>query len=201
MRSFGRFLALLLVTAIMTGNTQAAPITYDEAVQGDLEFGFVGTLGVGVNNVSGTIHFRTGGDFDFDLFSFAIPVGTRLVGASYTFSPTFTNIGGAAVGYDLGQLPLSFPAPPPLDSQLIDLLSASSPVLLFANALPLEAGSYGLTRGLLSLDCLSEGPCSWQNDYTWALTVASENVPEPPSYVLISLALAALGFACRRKRL
>jgi hypothetical protein len=70
----------------------STPITYNEAVSGDLGDAFpatVFTLDIGANTVVGTTSFGFNGvAFDFDQFAFVVPAGTHVTDITYAFATT-----------------------------------------------------------------------------------------------------------------
>ena len=83
------------------------PITYNEAVSGDLGDNFAArmfTLDAGSNTVSGTTSFGANGiGFDFDNFAFVVPAGMHVTDITYAFT-TVTNgdMAFRSIGYLLG---------------------------------------------------------------------------------------------------
>ena len=85
--------AALIGVVLMIGIAHAVPVTYSEAVHGDLgetsnPATGVGTFDSGVNTVQGQTRFGIAGR-DFDSFRFTIPAGLTLTQISFTFATTF----------------------------------------------------------------------------------------------------------------
>lgn len=197
----------------------AAPLSYDEAVDGDIDQLAPPTfvLGTGANTVSGTTGVSyvpdqpLGGDYD--PFRFVVQAGTMLTGFTLSWS-NFTPLGGLyaepghvngfatcqlrdagnAVLEAVGSLttdPASLCASPTLD--------ANGSVDLFGSTLPLGDGSYGWAYSrAIQFYLGQEG--AWTLDYTLTLNVAQ--VPLSGSLGLTALGLVALlSGASRRRRL
>lgn len=197
---------LILVSAV---TAPAAPLTYSEAVSGDLVgLGSQPVLlfDVGVNTISGSA-FTSLASTDADAFDFSIPLGTQLTSA--TFSSTLTLLTGTPWGIGPG-------------FELYQGLSFANHISTFQNeresVLPNPGFAAYLTDGLLWGPSLPLGPglyrvgpdawsggdnnsyASW--DYTLSFTVESTEVeapvPEPATLLLFSAGLA--GVAGRRWR-
>jgi hypothetical protein len=196
-------LLAFLTLGVTAGSATAAPVAYDEATDGDLDYGFVGTLDVGANTVSGSVHYDNYDPFDdadVDLFWFEVPVGAELTAISFAYSASFDNVGGASIYYQLDEgLADRYIGLPYLTDSSFPLQYDASPVSLFADVLPLAAGNHGFTAGSVSLGCLlqSNPLCGWQADYTFTLTVVP--IPEPQVSVLVGAGLAVVAYGRRRR--
>lgn len=179
------------------GDARAAPIAYNEVVGGDLaeESPWEPSLllGVGINTVSGSAFWNTTTDAaDFDSFRFRIPVGTKLVGISFTSEL----VGSSTAGYLFIDTFLdTFNPITLLAREFIYVIGDPGPPSpgTLSSALPLFAGEYLLFQG--SLGAGSSHSTSWT--YTWVLEVVP--VPEPSGMLVLAGALAALGVARRRR--
>jgi hypothetical protein len=193
---------LLMLMAIGAGPAivNAAPITYDEAISGDLgavsphtEFLF----DAGLNTISGDIHhFIELSSADFDEFLFTLPAGTQLVAITYAW--TLHPFKGNEDAGTFAQLRPGGPSTPALASESIDLYAHAPPqVGMFAVAMPLGPGTYFIDHPGL-------GPttacCGWSADYTWTFEVQGTAVPEPASLILLGSGVAALAARRRRRR-
>jgi hypothetical protein len=187
-----KVLGTLVVLALFSSVSEATPFIYDETLSGDLPcqsppcattFAF----DVGTNIVRGTV---TNALFNFDSFSFSIPVGTELTSVVYSWTlsgtPTVTVAGTA---YALTPNTASF-----VGTEFINLVTDTSPVSLFGAELPMGAGTYALFQNGLS----GTGNETWTSTYEIDLTVDTvQAVPEPSS---LSLVAAVIGALASRKR-
>jgi hypothetical protein len=183
---------------------EAAVVNYDEAVDGDLSNSFgvitnIGTLGIGLNTVSGSsVGFDVNtANTDFDHFGFSIPSGATLTQISYSF--TLTNESQAvpfisywySVGFDVGSV---------ITSDIVNLSTDVSPQSMFTNLFPglpvINPAAIFMGQSGSFSNCFPD--CEWHVDYTWSLVV--QQVPEPSAFALLGLGLLGLGFARRRKQ-
>jgi hypothetical protein len=207
---------VLLATAAFAVITQpavATPLNYNEAVNGDLPGAPpypVLPLDVGVNTVTGTSDFDAPSlnsiSADFDDFEFTVPTGTQLV--SFTFTSNVTSVSGSPAWLRIetfidtgdGSTALACEEEWVINQPAFSpacLVPPSAPDGTFANALPLDAGTYLLAMGQFAASNLSVTDFS----YTWALTV--DSIPEPTGAATLFSGLVGLGslrFLSRRKR-
>ena len=197
------------VAAFGGGIAHAATINYNETSYAGGDFPSsgnpsLGTLGIGVNSISGIINgsgINTGnGDnftFDTDTFSVILPVGDEITSASWLitggiFEPTpfsFTTAIGT-IDDPLGGL--------------INILSSGTINLTApyttAGALDIEAAGSDLCFGASPPTCTFQG-----FDYTLDYTVAAippppSGVPEPGTFGLVATAIAGAGVFRRKLR-
>ncbi|MES2826068.1 MAG: PEP-CTERM sorting domain-containing protein [Pseudomonadota bacterium] len=180
----------IAISMFVAGQAMASPISYDEAVDGDLIYGeSLLNLGAGTNRVQGTItwsnNFKV--DTDFDSFDFIVAEGSALTSISLDMSLQDVESGTwSTVGWflDTGTEYLSQSTSFPTISQV-----------LFNSAMPVSAGSFDMRQDSFSGELhLGEYRVA---DYTLTLNVAS--VPEPAYFVLLGIGLAGIGFSRKRK--
>lgn len=192
-RSFGGTAAAVFIfLAGMSAPALATPISYDEAVDGDIDtiFSTSFNFDVGVNIISGTQAFTIIMDYDF--FNFTIASNQLLTGISYAYDPfdIEPNTFGIATNSILTRDSTFFA------SQIVDILHGGSPVDLFSGDLPLGAGLYQFRQGLFSR---LGGGGYW--NYTFSFTVVQISpVPLPAALPLFGSALGLFGFAGWRRR-
>lgn len=174
----------------------AAPISYNESIDGDLAVGGtlpVLALGVGANTVSGSTG-SAGSLPDFDSFAFAVASGTELFGIRLELVDAVGSFTSASWNLRPGNVVNTADPNPPLA-----LVEALSPGSYAYGGAPLQAGTYHFVARDFRW---SGGPPAF-GDYTFTLTVrdsAVQAVPEPGALALAGLALAAAGAAARRGR-
>lgn len=190
LRIFFRSLLVALVLA-MPWVSAAAPITYDESLDGDLDYAaFV--FDVGLNSISAT-NASTDGFVDLDVFHFYVPRGTLVTGVTFSGGTNDTGILSslyASVG-------LVDPRAHASSTIFVDLIPNPTQLPVFGSVLPLNpSGSkpygvvfpFGGARGLelfYRLDLLVE---------------ASPNpIPEPSLFLLLGPGLWAVRLRFRRR--
>ena len=196
------------VAALTPASAWGVPISFDEAVSGDLpdlnpaEF----SLGFGENSFAGTASYfadrRVGFDTDVDNFFFNLAPGQRLVDARIEVTEI---VNSSAPGVDDFNILLALNIPPQgpelARSPLIDLTTAAVPT---AASIPGSALPLGPTRLLATIGLLHStfppGTIDFSFDYRITLSVAATSIPEPSAVLLFGLGLAGLGFAMRRRR-
>src|SRR5262245_37257875 len=102
-------IATVAILVLLAHVCQASPISYDEAVSGDLPDLFPSTvfaLDVGANTLRGTTHVLVIvpvlTSVDFDQFAFTVPAGTHLTDIVYSFHlSAMPGLSTAQVNYTL----------------------------------------------------------------------------------------------------
>jgi hypothetical protein len=189
---------------IAASAAQAVPVSYDEAMSGDINarIGNIPIFNFGVgNNVIAGSQFFGGRDFaiaDTDLFSFVVPQNSLLrfvtiefgafdfTGPLLAFGPNYTIVRGPLTAPG-GFVDTSQSA----TSRFTDVLTSVGPQSLFTR-LPIEAGLYSWINGLGSFvdDAFATTSARW--DYRLTFGVESIAVPEPGPLSLLSIGLVAL---------
>lgn len=188
----GTAAAAIIFLAGMSAPALATTVSYDEAVDGDIDSLFSTSLNfdVGVNTVSGTQFFNISG-FDVDNFGFVIASGQMLTSVSYAYDPFDV----ASNTSSLGPSQFLSSSSTILTSQVVVVLDGGSPVDLFSGFLPLGAGIYSLGQALRR----NGDGGFW--DYTFSFTVEQISaVPLPAALPLFGSALGLFGFAGWRRR-
>jgi hypothetical protein len=209
MRLFVKAIAIAgCVTAASAA--QAGPISYDEAISGDIVATIanipVFELGVGDNVIAGSQSFA-GNSFDFDIFSFAVPQDSVLrfvtvefdafsfTGPLAAFGPNYDVVRGLFAGS--GQF---IDTSQTATSKFTDVLTSVGPQNLFTR-LPIGSGTYDWIDGLgrAGEQGIDFATTSAMWNYRLTFGVESTAVPEPGSLALMSLGLVALFLGRHRK--
>ena len=175
----------VLLAAASAQSLRAAPITYDEAIDGDIGWNNpfkLFPLDLGVNTVTGTHGLMTDG-WDNDTFEVAVPAGARLV----ALDVVQTDADG-----DVNWVHWIFEVRAPQGTSLLEILRVPSPGTGSFAALPLEAGTYQL--GNTGIAPVAAGPAVSGH----ALRFAVVPVPEPGG-VTAAAALLAVPSAARQR--
>jgi len=189
-------MALLAAALIAMGSVSAAPITYSEAVSGDLPtfaIAPMGALDTGLNTIQGRTCFTADGSCqwgDFDSFRFTLSPGLVVQSISLDFTTTLLpGSSWARTGFELRDVDANVL----LDSDDFNVLGPTGSVPAFGGVLSLiDSGQFAIEQR-----SLARTGAGWFADYTWSLQVAQ--VPEPSTLALLVLTLFGLGFTLRAR--
>jgi len=189
-------MALLAAALIAMGSVSAAPITYSEAVSGDLPtfaIAPMGALDTGLNTIQGRTCFTADGSCqwgDFDSFRFTLSPGLVVQSISLDFTTTLLpGSSWARTGFELRDVDANVL----LDSDDFNVLGPTGSVPAFGGVLSLiDSGQFAIEQR-----SLARTGAGWFADYTWSLQVAQ--VPEPSTLALLVLTLFGLGFPLRAR--
>lgn len=183
---------LLIAAGLLAQSASAAPISYDEAVNGEissfselfagsgLQLGF----GLGTNTVAGTVTKFASGSFADDAFTFSVPTGMVVsniavsgswngqTGSWFWALRSSANGSGSNLGIDF----------------VTDLKTNKDPFL--GSLMPLTAGDY-------SMLIVSANGDAHSMDYTFSYEVSA--VPVPAAVWLFGSGLVGLAGVARKK--
>jgi len=177
----------------------AIPVHYDESVSGDLVHGSqydqttnIGTLGAGLNTVSGSINRPLVGVKDSaDEFNFNIATGFELTSVIFYYwdMTGLVRMNNFLRHIDDPTLPTIFFN----QNELIEFTTDQSPINSFQSVLPVNEGLFQITTG---------GNYGFTGDmafsYEWRLDV--KPVPEPSIIWLLGSGLALIGVTKRKHK-
>jgi hypothetical protein len=189
-------MAVLAAALTAMGSVSAAPITYSEAISGDLpSFAIapLGALDTGLNTIQGRTCFIADGSCqfgDFDSFRFTLSPGLVVQSISLDFTTTLLpGSSWARTGFELRDVGPNLL----LGSDDFNVLGPTGSVPAFGGVLPLiDSGQFAIEQRSLA----RTGP-GWFADYTWSIQVGQ--VPEPSTLALLVLSFAGLGFTLRKR--
>jgi hypothetical protein len=177
--------AIIAAGAMLTANASAAPLVYDEAVDGDIAANAtIFNLDFGINTVSGTVSgLNTNIGFDADFFDATLPANAILESIQLTVT--------AAAGGN-GFIPNKF-------QYSID---ANPPVILFPNSFGGNLDiSLSLAAALLETVGLNGIQSLAVADYQITINVSEASVvPIPAALPLFLGGLGMMGFVGKRKK-
>lgn len=186
-----RFLLSIVAVGMISSLANAGPIAYTESGSGDLPG--VGSplptlaFDIGTNTVSGNTGFNVDHAADFDSFAFTIPGGAVLISGGVVLTDFAGDFTVASWGLRSGSANSS-------TGSFIETLSANSPGSASLVNVPLGAGTYNLTAGIVGADTSTLPSTA---NYTFTFVVGSP-VPEPGTWGLAGASLIALAALRRR---
>lgn len=183
----------LLSTFVGSSAVCAAPLTWEETADGDLEASRILAFGVGANTVAGNIFLEVAdGELvgaDIDPFQFTLPSGSELTSIAYTTTGSATST-GVKSDFDVivsgGLLFL-------IVQQTLDGVHSGT---YFDGSMPLSDGPTYLS-GYTTLD--ASGIPTYVNTMGYTLTYNVVSVPLPATAWLFLSALGGLGIIKRKQ--
>ncbi len=192
----GSFVFCALFSCIIglafSSSLQAAPVTYDELIDGDFAaFGALPILpfDIGLNTVRGNLGFTSPGPTDYDSLAFSIPANAQVLSAVVTLTDDMGNIFSSkwrlragSNTYDTGTF--------------LEEVESLSPGSAMFTTTSLGPNTYNLSQ--LSFSFVGQSTNNTAN-YEFAFRVV-EAVPEPSTIGLAAFGLLSLVCVARRQK-
>lgn len=171
---------VFIATIAFSANAQATPLTYDEAIDGDI-VSLTAVLDFGANTISGTTSGGGTQILDFDFFNTALPANAFLDSINVVVTD---NLAGN------GAFPTEF-------AWNIDGVKDQ----LFLTGLGANTIDFGVALTMLNFVGFNGLPLDMVVDYTVTINLSQvSDVPLPAALPLFLMGLGATGFAARRKK-
>jgi hypothetical protein len=190
-------ISIYFLLLLFAGTAYAAPVAYDEVIQGDLQDLDILTLlppttllfDSGVNTITGSSFVDIPqSSFDRDQFIFLVPVGLQVT--NIAVSSNATQSPGALLGANVSVRN----GTSPIDAAVAFLSLDSNGGSITPVSLPLATGSYGVYVDYFTSD---NNANVGTINYTMAFTVSS--IPIPPALYLFGSGLLGLIGIARKK--
>jgi len=187
------------MVSLLASPLSAAVLSYDESVDGDIDFFDTFSLDIGTNTISGSsfVSFEDATNtflFDGDsFFELVVPTGAQVDSITYAFSNV--NVQPGSNGFGVGMHTPSY-----IGDWEIDIQYDSSPVSILNEILPLGPSTYNFDYYVYVVQ--GAGPVSGGDwDYTLTFEVNELSaVPVPAAVWLFGSGLLGLVGMARRKK-